>query len=275
MTFDISTTLSALIDGSSFPAEAANQICAAPSVSSTRLPADGKDTVEVEGFFWGLWGAIIEAAEKNPEAQGQLVKLVVELSNRGSAQPTWRIWEQEKAWKDLPLIGATAREHFNGMTFSIVQVLLQLTKYGDIGFDPSDSEEVERWVLRNAFFARLTEAKGLFMLYAIWSLRDALEEESSTSAAMNSGNIRAAAQWIKYAGQKIYNSTEEFPSGPQVGAPGRGGPKWKGKHGFDPERWALWKREFTKFSTDKSIHELARRDALEAAERMSQIEGKA
>ncbi|KAF9488997.1 hypothetical protein BDN71DRAFT_1456648 [Pleurotus eryngii] len=256
MTFDISTILSALIDGSSFPAEAASQICAAPSVTSTRLPADGKDTVEVEGFFWGLWGAVIDAAEKNPDAQGQLVKLVVELSNRGSAQPTWRIWGQEQAWKDLPLIGAAAREQFNG-------------------FDPSDSEEVERWVLRNAFLARLTEAKRLFMLYAIWSLRDALEEEASTSVAMKSGNVRAAAQWIKYAGQKIYNSTEEFPSGPQIGAPARGGPKWKGKHGFDPERWALWKREFRKLSTDKSIDELGSKDALEAAERMSQIEGKA
>lgn len=128
----------------------------------------------------------------------------------------------------------------------------------------------------NAFTARLATARIGFDLYAIWALRQALEdepwsnasdstnEESTESQVMSEGDrlrkltykeqqllfvldglVPAAAQWIFYAGHFIYNSQQEWEKSETRGDPARGGDKWNGKKGFCKERWDFWKSRFS------------------------------
>ncbi|OQV11813.1 hypothetical protein BV898_13869 [Hypsibius exemplaris] len=48
----------------------------------------------------------------------------------------------------------------------------------------------------------------------------------------------------------MFESRQTFEYGSNHGDPAGGGPLWgsDGTHGYDPARWALWKREFQTFA---------------------------
>ena len=115
--------------------------------------------------------------------------------------------------------------------------------------DPSQQEHRADWLSINAFAARLTATSSFpdsgtsFALFGLWTLRSALEDEQELDA-----NIPAAAQWVLFAGGKLYTLEEEYKPKKGGGDPGRGGKLWKGRRGFSLERWAFWKEKFQKFS---------------------------
>ncbi|KAL0948654.1 hypothetical protein HGRIS_010458 [Hohenbuehelia grisea] len=243
--------IASVANGSLSPSDATDEVSA--TFGAHQFPSDGTDTPHVEEFLWTFWNQILDTAEQQPETQERLIAFIKALAVPDRPQSVFRIWGQEMRWQDLALIGAVSRERYNGVE------------------DPSDPESVEKWVALNAFLARLTAEKGLFMLYAIWTFRDAFEGPPSESTQLQSVNVRAAAAWIRFAGQRIHDSDEEFESGPTLGDPAAGGQKWTGKSGFDPARWALWEEEFSQWAEDSSIDSTARSDAAEAVQIMKQI----
>lgn len=87
--------------------------------------------------------------------------------------------------------------------------------------------------------------------------------------------IPAAAAWIEVLGVVIYEWDEEFKRGPLVGAPGRGGPLWKGKHAFCKKQWGLWRERFGEVARMEDVPglgEQARTAAREAEQMMKEIE---
>ncbi|KAG7445542.1 uncharacterized protein BT62DRAFT_840942, partial [Guyanagaster necrorhizus] len=101
-------------------------------------------------------------------------------------------------WKDLPVFGANMREHWN---------------FFDANEDVERTPKRERWVNLNAFVAGLTAARiHDFELYALWQLRDAIEEpieeregeggEKRIDKSFDA-KIPAAVQWILYCGELI------------------------------------------------------------------------
>lgn len=87
--------------------------------------------------------------------------------------------------------------------------------------------------------------------------------------------IPAAAAWIEILGVEIYEWDEEFEHGPLVGARGKGGPLWKGEHGFCKGRWVLWRERFGEMARMEGVPglgEQARVTAREAELVMREIE---
>ncbi len=147
--------------------------------------------------------------------------------------------------------------------------------------DTERAPKRERWVNLNAFVARLTAARVYdFELYAIWQLRDALEEpveesgEEVTDSSFDA-KIPAAVQWIFYCGELIYTSKREYEHGPRVGDPARGGELWKGdKRGFCEERWGFWKNRFAELQHYEKLLPETRALAGKAVQVMEGIEKK-
>ncbi len=124
----------------------------------------------------------------------------------------------------------------------------------------------------NAFVARITDAQvSDFDLYAIWELREALEHPVDSSTDVK---VQAAAQWIFFAGPRLYQSEKIFEHEPLVLDPARGGPLFDGERGFTKERWVFWKQRFEALSTDPQLSDDARRVADEALNAMITIDRK-
>lgn len=137
--------------------------------------------------------------------------------------------------------------------------------------------EIDAWTNVNFFFARVT-AEGLLDLsmYAIWTMRQALEEEQQddvegTAAQKYNVYVPAAAAWVLGFGRTLYRKEKDLtPTDRKYGNPAKGGPLWKGKAEFSKERWALWKERFAVVSKMDEVSEKTReisKDALQAMER--------
>jgi len=127
------------------------------------------------------------------------------------------------------------------------------------------------------FLARM-EATSIpalsFRTFVLWTMRTALEFPG-TQRPDTILFVPAAAAWIQIAGAQILHWNNEYPQGQRLGAPGRGGPLWEGKHGFCRERWALWRGRFGDFATASSGSQEVRKAARQAEERMKEIEAEA
>lgn len=221
---------------------------------------------DAEGGLWDLWITINDKAERTKSdddiIHGKLVELIDAIKHLES--PTNDAGENSKCWgmtlwEDLPIFGANMRESWN---------------FFDEEEDTERAPKCERWVNLNAFVARLTAARVYdFNLYAIWQLRDALEEPIEDSSF--DAKIPAAVQWILYCGELIYTSKEEYEHGPRVGDPARGGELWKGeKRGFCEERWCFWKSRFAELQHYEKLLPETRELAGKAVQVMESIEQK-
>ena len=137
--------------------------------------------------------------------------------------------------------------------------------------------EIDAWTNVNFFFSRVT-AEGLLDLsmYAIWTMRQALEEEQQddvegTAAQKYNVYVPAAAAWVLGFGRTLYRKEEDLtPTDRKYGNPAKGGALWKGKPEFSKERWALWKERFAVVSKMDEVSDKTRnisKDALQAMER--------
>lgn len=146
--------------------------------------------------------------------------------------------------------------------------------------------EIHAWANVNAFIARITQA-GLagFWMYAIWALRDALEEEHldydlrhkpEKAAKLLDAFIPAAAVWIIVMGRELWEKDEDLtPKSRNEGDPARGGKLWKGKSAFCKERWDLWATRFEALSKMEGLMAETREIAAEAFASMEKIKGTA
>ncbi|KAI1368229.1 hypothetical protein F5Y08DRAFT_11401 [Xylaria arbuscula] len=212
-----------------------------------------------EGFFWGFWRSVFDVAEQIPHdnpAQDKLAVFVRELTLVPETGD--KVWEA-RAWTDLPLLGASIREHLDEVSGTEARVPF------------------------HAFVARLLHA-GISpgsQTTAIWMLREALEQEDTTTTTTkptgddndDNGNqqfdraLMSAAVYIEYAGATLSQKLALQPE-PQLDEAQRrvskGGALWKDKCGLTPDRWAFWGRRFEEQGSKATSAE-ARELALHAA----------
>ena len=136
----------------------------------------------------------------------------------------------------------------------------------DLSFEERD-EDPAVWARKNAFAAILT-AKNVsdFALYAIWTLREALEGDFPPSPPCpQSASIPAAAAWIQHAGRELIVREDDY------GTAGQGGSLWAGKAGFSRERWTFWHTRLQEIATDGKLNERTRLEALRAGKALAEL----
>lgn len=193
----------------------------------------------IEGMLWAAWEPVLVAVGTASAArQDRLVDLLAGIRSqgvltRGQGRQECVIWGGLKVFTDLPCFGAQLREAW------------------DMGADPRGSPDV--WVNMNAFAARLTAAGFDFSLYAIWTLRDCLEEGDPPGRA----DLRAVVPWFRHCGAALSCLAH------QAGSPGEGdrGPARLGRlcrdsgmtqGGFTAERWEFWRGRLADLATGTS-----------------------
>jgi hypothetical protein len=182
----------------------------------------GPREASIEGMLWPAWEAVISAADTPDErTRSRLVELLCAIRGRGIlARPDGQecvVWDM-RAHVDLPVFGAQMRETWN--------------------FSPP-AVSAESWANLNAFAAQLTTAGIDFSLYAIWALREALEEDGSAISQV----LPAAVQWFRHAGFVLATRAREGASdthgADSVGRLCREAGLAEG--GFSVRRWNFWR----------------------------------
>ncbi|RDW81234.1 DUF3632 domain-containing protein [Aspergillus mulundensis] len=243
---------------------------AAKQLASTTLSEDAS----LEERLSRLWDLILSSACKYPEHQDKLVGVVVDLSQLPSPAPAeagaegpgpLTIYDMQ-VWKDLPMLGWRFRDSWN------------------ISVRPNSSSEdrqktISDIINTNKFVALLMATDdpifASYSWFALITLRSTLETptEQIRPAESLEALIPAAAAWIETLGVEIYKWEEEFESGPKVGARGKGGPLWDGKHGFCKERWELWRKRFGEVARmEGELPEGVKKVAQDAETMMKEIE---
>ncbi|KAL3444700.1 hypothetical protein BJX65DRAFT_319863 [Aspergillus insuetus] len=260
----------------------ANKI-SAPEAAAQLASATLSDDTTLEGALGRLWNLIIALAADSPTHHDKLVDVLVDISelpdetspqsagiNQSENEPNSEVetsltLHEMVVWRDLPTLGWTFRDEWN---FSI---------------NPKSSAEkrahaIRRWININRFAALLMATEepifASYSWFALITLRQALETPINQMGEQNPLDawVPAAAVWIEVLGVEVYEWEEEFPSGGNWGAPGRGGPLWEGKHGFCKGRWGLWRERFGGLARADGVSESVRKVAGDAEVIMKEIE---
>lgn len=143
--------------------------------------------------------------------------------------------------------------------------------------------EINAWANVNLFFAKVTANKlSDLSLYAIWTMRDALErnhedDAEGTVAQKYNVFVPAAASWLFGMGRALYIKEKDLtPSDRKFGNPAKGGELWKGKAEFSKKRWAFWKERMAIVSKMEDVSEGTRniaKNAVQAMERAETFQG--
>lgn len=250
---------------------------------------------EIATLVEALWVEIFDAVERAPGSEymsgasseqnvGYLSRLVdlLDAIRQSPAPPEpagpkttkdkYPIGAESCLWNDLPGFGAEARARWN------VDPSL-----------PSTDQARNSWTNLNSFIALLwsryqvnqTPQSFDFALYAIWTLRQTLEEVEDRKVL--SGFVPAAAAWMCFdsSAEKIWQSCQQKRSWPPENkrAPAKTGPMWEqaGKEredGFSRERWHFWKGRFVQISGMNGMSDKMRKIALVASQRMGEVVGR-
>ncbi|KAG8670561.1 hypothetical protein FPOAC2_09923 [Fusarium poae] len=210
---------------------------AAQKIASSCINAIEKneDASKIEDELYNLWQAVLTAAEQTPhDRQDKLVQVmqaIKELAPSGDKAKKIIVWGDEARWDTLPLFGPTARDEF----------------------DSAQENSEESCVNINSFFARITAA-GIddFTLYAIWTLRDAIEDPAANEIAQKTPQrlLKAASVWFIYAGDSLTKATiegKQFDG--KMAKPGASledGVEWRG---FCDDRWKTWEQRMLALKT--------------------------
>ncbi|KAF9762631.1 hypothetical protein IL306_003355 [Fusarium sp. DS 682] len=185
-----------------------------------------EDTSKIESEFDRLWSSVLSAAEQTPhDKQGKLVETLHAIKSIPQPAQKIEVWGEEKRWDELPMFGGKAREQL------------------DIAQEKSD----EAFVNINGFFARVTAA-GVddLSLFAIWTLREALEDPAADKIAQQTSPklLKASSVWFIYATAAIANASKDGKQfDGKVAKPGASLAEFKdeaGWRGFNNDRWKIW-----------------------------------
>ncbi|KAF7553531.1 hypothetical protein G7Z17_g3557 [Cylindrodendrum hubeiense] len=243
---------SAFIDGAISSKESAQKL-AAPARSA--FEKDG-DLAKVENELDSLWSAVLTAAEETPHEQQdrlvEIVRAIKEMPQPVHESKKLEIWGEEQSWDQLPLFGAKARERL----------------------DTAREKSGAAFINLNAFFARITAADiNDFSLFAVWILREALEdpEEDEIVKTTSPELLQSASIWLVYASaplEKLSREQKQFDG--KMAKPGKslsmfnGTPGWRG---FCQDRWNTW--------LDRLVSLKKTEITTEAQSLISQVLGKA
>ncbi|KAI0406963.1 hypothetical protein F4802DRAFT_555159 [Xylaria palmicola] len=197
-----------------------------------------------EDFFRGFWADVFSVAEQIPHdspAQDKLAALVRELTLVPETGDT--VWEA-RVWTDLPLLGASIRDHLDRVPATGARVSF------------------------HALVARLLHA-GVSPgseTTAVWMLRDALEQDGAAGPGADLA-LMTAAVYVEYAGATLAQTLALRPAPALDDAQRRllrGGALWKDKSGLTVDRWRFWGQRFRARAASATAPE-ARGLALHAA----------
>ncbi|RAH76751.1 hypothetical protein BO86DRAFT_245989 [Aspergillus japonicus CBS 114.51] len=251
----------------------------ATTIASTTLSPPASEE-NLEDKLTRLWRLILTLAHQTPTHQAKLVDLLTALSHLPDATTPNEAEEKPlmihdmRVWHDLPMLGWELRHRWNDSVPTPTPV-----HAGTKGAEGTERDAaIARIVSVNRFVARLVAThEPVFRphaWFALVTLRRALETPWAQMGPEDppAAWVPAAAAWIEVLGPEIYAWEEEYVAGPAVGAPGRGGPLWQGKHGFCRERWGLWRERFGEVARleGKDVH--VRSVAGRAERRMKEIE---
>ncbi|KAM3416182.1 hypothetical protein BST61_g7789 [Cercospora zeina] len=182
------------------------------------------------------WKAIITKAaatphEDNSGGRSALAAFLVSLSQKRAdgQQPdsSYGTVHEMKVWQDLPTFGWSVRDAWNFPAE-----------------DNSPPEEKQRWINVNAFVATLVDQlqdkannNPDLSLFAIWTIRDALEEENVSDAA-----LAAASVWFIYAAPALLKFSKDKKSFEGKVAKGGFAHQDAGWTGYSPARWQVWQQ---------------------------------
>ncbi|MCX2732696.1 DUF3632 domain-containing protein [Saccharopolyspora sp. NFXS83] len=214
----------------------------------TAFATERAELSTIEGMLWATWRPVVQAARCSRAAQRDLVDLLDEIRDSRALTrddgDRCVIWGEQVVFTDLPCFGAQLREAW------------------DLD-EPGSSEQVNL----NAFAARLTAAGIDFSRFAIWTLREHLED---TTAAEDLG---AVLPWMRHCGPTparlcLRPGRQEQDRGPaRVGPLGRAGDLGAG--GFTPQRWVFWHGRLTELATG---HDAVAHQARTALQHMPALE---
>jgi hypothetical protein len=119
--------------------------------------------------------------------------------------------------------------------------------------------------------------KGTFENFAIWELRNGLEENEQEMGpeAIAEARIRVASEWIiqgarHLLGESLRNSLSTEPEDATHGSPYGGGSLYSGTGGYNLERWGFWKRRLVE--SRKDVSESIQLSIDEAVKKMTETE---
>ncbi|KAL4941838.1 hypothetical protein BDV06DRAFT_235792 [Aspergillus oleicola] len=248
-----------------------------PTAAKQLASATLSDDVSREESLNRLWNLITALAIQKPEHHDKLVDVVVDLSElpspahnattQASEPATEPLTVQDQVvWKDLPMLGWRFRDYYN------TQVRPE---------SPAETQQkaIAEIVNINRFAALMMATDepvfASYSWFALITLRGALEtpiDQRSPREPLEAW-VPAAAAWIETLGVEIYSWEEEFESGPKIGARGKGGLLWDGKHGFCKGRWKLWRERFGEVARmEGQLGEGIRKIAEDAETMMREIE---
>ncbi|KAH8198064.1 hypothetical protein TruAng_007788 [Truncatella angustata] len=217
------------------------------------VPDAGKD--EVDQFVWNTWGQLFQVAQQvqhDDLAQDKLVKVVRELMLLPSGGTAG-------AWRDLPQLGWVIRDWFNFAPSA-----------QHAGSEHAD-EILNAWVNVNAFWARLG-GTGVIPVrdFAIWSLRQSLEDEEEVKGKVLDNRLLTAAQYVEYDGHILHKllvlGWEPSDAEAQMF---KGGSLFDGQPGLSNKRWSFWASRFEELAKKASTEEAS--TAAARASRLLQV----
>ncbi|KAI6758350.1 hypothetical protein HG530_010590 [Fusarium avenaceum] len=242
-------TLKDLLSDDSVSAEQAARIVAHDCIEAIDK---NEDATEIENKLNDLWSDVLTAAEQTPhDQQDKLVEVVQSIKHLPEATEKAKkltVWDDAKSWDELPMFGPKAREQLDiGMLNTLDSNWYPLTCL------PIAQEKSEKACVNiNAFFARISAADVQdFSLFAIWTLREALEDPSAEQVAKQTSPklLKAASVWFIYASGELKKSSKEghqFEG--KIAKPGASLTEFKdedGWRGFCEARWKVWEDRLT------------------------------
>ncbi|KAI9774142.1 MAG: hypothetical protein M1840_005235 [Geoglossum simile] len=204
-------------------AEELNRLC--PSTES------GQDA---ELYLWTLWDVLIRIAGVIPhDADHPGHETLVAILQRLQSLQTGGT-DELRMWEDLPLFEAFMKDDW-----------INPASNGAI----PGSQCAWEWRNLNSFASRCLAKFASWGTFALWQLRDALEEEQdfTSGRAAAECNILAASEWVNRSGWVLFHLAHHNS---KVGSSVTSGSLYRGKPGLSRKRWDFWGKRFGELGQD-------------------------
>ncbi|OCL09783.1 hypothetical protein AOQ84DRAFT_387930 [Glonium stellatum] len=215
-----------------------------------RQLCEGEESEQPGSFlleFWETFVVIVRQVPHDHPSQKRLVELVKELDRLAATSA-------ESVWAHLQRLDNVLADNWN------------------VPSEQEDSfEPFKEWVNLNSFVSRLYGA-GLIKWYrfAIWTIRDSLENSQVPAADLLESRVAAAAQWIENSASKLFKTLRDTE-------PSEGDRRAFKSPLFDEEkvlsldRWAFWRSKFQELA-ELEVSQVVKTEAIRAAQVMDQVE---